>query len=108
MYERIPHSCIPTNFTGDLYNEPRLGRVVWFLLYIGLIHIFTAQTSSTEEVPLDSRRLSFRLSGVSRSITRRRVSGKQAIDVISISCFCLPHARQLGVGYSGGVKEVFM
>lgn len=39
-------------------------------VFVGLIHKFTAQTSSTEEVPLDSRRLSFCLSGVSRSITQ--------------------------------------
>lgn len=83
-------------------------------VFVGLIHKFTAQTSSTEEVPLDSRRLSFCLSGVSRSITQRKVSGKKAIDVVSISYVCLPDARQLflfhnqkgGVGYFGGVKEV--
>jgi hypothetical protein len=83
-------------------------------VFVGLIHHFTAQTSSAEEV--DSRGLWVCLSGVFRSMTQRRVSDKQAIDVVSISYFCLPYARQLflfhvqkgGVGYSAGVKEVFM
>lgn len=88
MYEGIAHPAFLQTSQEIFMTSLDLGGWSSFFFFIsvfvGLIHTFTAQTSSTEEVPLDSRRLSFCLSGVSRSITQRRVSGKKAIDVVSI------------------------